>query len=483
MKIFLPTKITKNDLLIIPFYEGKNPKPSQDPAIENQHHPDFEGKLLENVMIYQKDKITPRILLVGLGKQAEESTETWRRAGGSVAKAIKKSIQTLTILPPKEENELIAAFVEGLLLAHYQYEENFTDADRKLQPIQTLNIILQDKKIKTELEGKLHEVEKTTEAVHLVRDMVNAPSNLMSPSILAKKAQQIAKKSRRLKCQIFNKTRLKKMKMGCLVGVGQGAHEETKLVALEYKYKPKNKRPIVLIGKGICYDAGGINIKTRELAEMKFDMAGAATILGVFKILSELKVPLHVVGLAPCAENLLGEKAIKPGDILTAYDGTTVEIKNTDAEGRLVLADAISYAVKHYKPEAIIDVATLTGAVIAALGYDISAILTNNATLAQNIKFSAEIADEKTWELPLDSDYKKEIKSSIADIENYTGGPGAGTIMGGAFLEHFTKDTPWVHIDMGGSAWVKEPKPYYPKGASGRVVRTLWQYLKSESTT
>ena len=141
MKIFLPTKITKNDLLIIPFYEGKNPKPSQDPAIENQHHPDFEGKLLENVMIYQKDKITPRILLVGLGKQAEESTETWRRAGGSVAKAIKKSIQTLTILPPKEENELIAAFVEGLLLAHYQYEENFTDADRKLQPIQTLNII------------------------------------------------------------------------------------------------------------------------------------------------------------------------------------------------------------------------------------------------------------------------------------------------------------------------------------------------------
>ncbi|MBT5016146.1 leucyl aminopeptidase [Candidatus Peregrinibacteria bacterium] len=479
MKISIQTRITKNDLLVLPFYEGKSPKPTQDEALQNQHHPDFEGKLSEQVMIYQKDKISPRILLIGLGPQDKETTETWRRAGGSLATQLKKSIQNITIIPPKENIEFVAAFAEGLLLKHYQYEEVFTDKKRKLTKIQNLSLIIQDKKIGNALKKQLDEIITTTEAVHAVRDMVNAPSNKMSPSLLAKKAQEIAKKSRHLTCKVYGETRLKKMKMGCLIGVGQGAQEETKFIVLEHKYKSKNKKPIVLVGKGICFDAGGINIKMRELPEMKFDMAGAATILGVFQILSKYKLPLHVIGLAPCAENMLGSKAVKPGDILTAYDGTTIEIKNTDAEGRLVLADAIAYAIKNYKPSSIIDVATLTGAAITALGYDISALVSNNNDLKKALKGAAQAADEKIWELPLDADYKDKIKGQIADLDNYSAEVSAGTIMGGAFLEHFTKQTPWAHIDMGGSAWAKEEKPHIPKGATGRMVRTLWKFLKN----
>lgn len=481
MKISLPTKITKNDLLVIPFYEGKNPKPTHDSAIENQHHPDFKGKLGENVMIYQKDKITPRLLLVGLGKQNEESTETWRRAGSSVNKFLKKSIQTITILPPKEDEDQITAFVEGFLLAHYQYETFLTDADRKLTPIQNLNVIIQNKNVKTDLLPLLEEAKVVTEAVHAVRDMVNAPSNAMSPALLAQTARKIAGKSRQMKCTVLNEKQVSKMKMGALIGVGKGAKEKPRLIVLEYKYKPKNKKPLALIGKGVCFDAGGINLKASMLDEMKFDMAGAATILGVFQILSQLRLPLHVVAVLPAVENMLGASAYKPGDVLKSYDGTTIEVKNTDAEGRLILADAIAYAIKKHKPEAIVDVATLTGAAIHALGYEISALITNNSPLAKKIKSAAKNVDEKVWELPLDSDYKKDIKSDIADISNLSTKTGAGTIMGGAFLEHFVKDTPWVHLDMGGSGWANEPKWHTTKGASGRLVRTLWKFLQNEA--
>lgn len=479
MKITLPTKITKNDLLVIPFYEGKNPRPTQDAALENQHHPDFEGKLGENVMIHQKDKITPRILLVGLGKQSEETTETWRRAGSSAEKSIKKSIQTITILPPKEDTDLVAAFAEGMLIAHYQYEDFLSDRERKLAPIQNLQVIIQDKGIRAKLTPKLEESKSIVEATHLVRDLVNAPGNALGPIGLAKAAGRLSSKSRHTSCKILNDKALKKLKMGGLLAVGQAATEKPRLAIIEYKYKPKNKKPIALIGKGISFDSGGLNLKTRSLDEMKLDMAGAATVLGVFQILAKHRLPLHVVGLLPIAENAMGKNAYKPGDIIKMFDGSTVEIKNTDAEGRLILADAIAYAVKKHKPTEIIDVATLTGAAITALGYDITALLSNNEPLVKKLKTAGAQGDEKVWQLPLDPDYKKEIKSDIADLQNYSAKPGAGTIMGGAFLEHFVKDTAWAHLDMGGSGWIENPKWYFKKGGSGRMVRTLWEFLKN----
>lgn len=471
MKISIQPKVTKNDLLIIPFYEGKN---------TNQHQPDFEGKLQETVMVYQKDKITPRLLLVGLGLQKNETTETWRRSGGTASSKLKKPISNLAFIPPVENIDLICAFIEGLLLGHYQYEEIFTDKTRRLQKIDSLQIIITNNKLIKPLNEALNETIEKIKAVHFVRDLINMPGNYLPPSIMAQKAQEIAKKSRAISCRIFGESKLKKLKMGCLLGVGQGSTEETRLICLEHKYKPKNKKPIILIGKGICFDAGGINLKTKELPEMKFDMAGAAIVFGIFQLLSQYKLPLHVIGLTPCAENLLDAKSVKPGDILTAYDGTTVEIKNTDAEGRLVLADTIAYAVKNYKPELIIDVATLTGAAITALGYDISALISNDSALTEKIKKAAASVGEKVWELPLDADYKTKIKGAVADIDNYSPSVPAGTIMGGAFLEHFVKEIPWVHLDMGGSAWANEEKPYIPKGATGSLVRTLWEFLKNE---
>lgn len=481
MKLEIKEKITKCDLLVIPFYEGKKPPSSQSLALKNQYQGDFEAKPNETVMLYQKNKITPRILLVGLGKQDKANLETWRQAGGTIMNHIKNPIQTIAILPPRDDSDLVGAFMEGLLLAHYHYNDFINDAKRKTHEITTATLIIQDKKQRTELATSLKEIQIVTDAVKATRDMVNAPSNAMSPSIMAKFAQDIAKKSTKITCKVFDEKKLAKLKMGCLLGVGAGAKEKTNLIVLEHKYKPTNKKPIVLIGKGICFDAGGLNIKTRNMEEMKYDMTGAATILGVFRILSQLKLPLHVIGIAACAENLVGAGATKPGDILKNYDGTTVEVTNTDAEGRLVLSDAIAYAVKQYKPEGIIDVATLTGAAITALGYELSALMSNDAPWGNRVKDAAEAVNEPLWELPNYEPYKKHLKSPIADVANYSPKPSAGTIMGGLFLEYFTKGTPWAHLDMGGSAWTKTKLPYIPTGATGRNVRTLWKFLENST--
>ena len=479
MKITVSEKITKSDLLVIPFYKGKKPSTNQNTALNNQYAGDFEGNKGETVMLYQKNKITPRILLVGLGEQKETDIRTWRDAGGNVVKHLKKPIQNIAILPPKDDLELVSAFVEGLLLGHYQYETFITNEERQKQPLKQLHLVVQDKKKKTTTQQALQETQQTVAAVHYVRDLVNAPSNAVNPTSLASEAIKIAKSSSKISAKIFDESKLKRMGMGCLLGVGAGAKEQSRLIILEHKYKPTNKKPIVLIGKGICFDAGGINIKTRALTEMKFDMAGAATVLGVFKLLSEQKLPLHVIGIAACAENMLGANATKPSDVLTNYNGETVEVTNTDAEGRLVLSDAISYAVKKLKPAAIIDIATLTGAAITALGYDYTALMTDTPNLREKLFAASKNVDEKLWELPVEESYKKYLKSPIADVCNYNRTPNAGTIMGGLFLEHFTKDIPWAHLDIAGSGWTNDNKPGFPKGATGRTVRTLWDMLKN----
>lgn len=472
------SRITKTDLLVIPLYAGKGPTSGQQEALEQYGHPDFGGKRDETLLFYQKNRLAPRILLVGLGEKENASTERWRQAGGNVAVCFKKPFAHITIVPPKEELNSLAAFLEGILLKHYRFQTFIKDAERRLSSVPSLRVILSQKKNQENLTARFKEIEKVTEAVKSVRDMVNTPSNHMRPFDLGQIAQKITRQRFRMKCTIFTPKKLQKMGMGCLLGVGQGAPQETRLIRLEYKYRPKNKKPIVLIGKGVCFDSGGINLKTQTLEEMKYDMAGAATMLGIFKLLAEHKLPLHVIGLAPCVINLPGNNPTKPGDILIAYDGTTVEVTNTDAEGRLILADAISYTIKHDQPEVIVDIATLTGAAIVALGYDITALMSNAKAWEERMERAAVDVDEKIWKLPLEENYKKHLKSPIADLSNFNPKPSAGTIMGGLFLEHFTKKTPWIHLDLGGSAWTKEDKPYSPQGASGTMVRTLWQFLK-----
>lgn len=478
MKIEIASRITKTDLLVLPFFEGEKPSHAQKSELESYAYPDFEAKPNEALLLYQKNKLAPRILLMGLGEPKKALQDTWRQAGGTTTKSLKKNIHSVTLLPPKEDLYRLTAFIEGFLLGHYRYEDFLRDEERRLPEIEILTVIVEDKKIAQLLQEKIHEIQIVTDAVKSVRDMVNSPSNVMSPGIFEHLGKLTAKNGFKIKCKILDEKKLKKLGMGCLLGVGQGAKERPRMVILEYKYKPKNKRPILLVGKGICFDSGGINLKTQMLEEMKTDMAGAATVLGVFKILGALRPELHVIGLMPLAENMPDGGAIKTGDILTAFNGTTIEVVNTDAEGRLIMVDALSYGVKAYDPEAVIDLATLTGGAITAFGYTITPFLTNSPTLKEKIETAAQTADEKIWELPLEKTYRKSLESPIADLLNSNSKIGASTIQGGLFLENFVGEKPWLHFDIAATSNIPEPYPYLPKGATGKHVRTLWEFLK-----
>jgi leucyl aminopeptidase len=327
------------------------------------------------------------------------------------------------------------------------------------------------------IESETKKTQFITQAVYFARDLVSAPSNEMTPSIMAKKAREIANR-KKVSCKVLNKARMKEMGMNSMLGVASGSNEEPKFIILEYWGGKKNELPIVLVGKGLTFDSGGICIKPAEkMDEMKSDMSGGAAVMGAIMAAADLHLPLNVVSLIPATENMPSGTAYKPGDILKSYSGKTIEVVNTDAEGRLILADALSYAAG-YKPAAIIDVATLTGACIIALGDDVTGMLGTDDELKNEINKAARATGELVWELPLWENYHELIKSDIADYKN-SGGRTAGTITAAAFLSKFVGDFPWVHLDIAGPAWIGKDKPYIPKGASGVTVRLLTEYLRN----
>ena len=285
-----------------------------------------------------------------------------------------------------------------------------------------------------------------------------------------------------MKCIVFSKNELKKKGFGGIDAVGQGSKNEPKLITLEHNGGPRNEKPIVLIGKAVTFDTGGISLKPGEkMDEMKFDKCGGCTVLGIMKAVSELKLSVNVVGIIPSVENMPGSDSYRPGDIIKLYNGKTAEILNTDAEGRLILADALAFGEKQYSPKAIIDFATLTGACIIALGTNVAAIISNNERLTQKIQESSKRTTEEVWELPLNEDYMNMIKSDVADMKNIGIGRAAGTITAAAFLKNALEETPWVHIDIAGVAWTQvatKSKPYNPKGATGFGVRLILDYLQ-----
>ena len=303
----------------------------------------------------------------------------------------------------------------------------------------------------------------------------------MTPSGLAKAA--VSLKQKNLSVKILEKKDAEKLGMGAYLSVAKGSKEPLKFIVLEYKSakgKPAEAgKPLVLIGKSITFDSGGISLKPSDgMEKMKYDMAGGAAVLGVIKAASVLKLPVNLIGILPATENLPGGSATKPGDIAKAITGKTVEIINTDAEGRLILADAIGYAIKHFKPKAIIDIATLTGACSIALGNEAIAMMGNDRKLLDDIKKSADNTYERVWEMPLFDEYKEYIKSDIADIKN-TGGKTGSLVTAAYFLYEFAEKTPWVHLDIAGTAWVEKDKPYIPKGASGIGVRLIMDMIKT----
>ena len=285
----------------------------------------------------------------------------------------------------------------------------------------------------------------------------------------------------KLICKVFSKKEIKQKKFGGITAVGQGSVNEPKLIVLEHLKGKRNDKPIVIVGKAVTFDTGGISLKPSDkMDEMKFDKCGGCTVLGIMKAVSELKLPINLVGIIPSVENMPGRESYRPGDIVRLYSGKTAEILNTDAEGRLILADALSYGEKKYSPSVLIDFATLTGACIVALGNNVAGLVSNDKKLATNILNSSEKTSEEVWELPLNQDYMDMIKSNVADMKNIGKGRAAGTITAAAFLANAINNTPWAHIDIAGTAWTQDAtkkKSYNPKGATGFGVRLVIDFL------
>lgn len=446
---------------------------------------DFEAKPSQISVIYTRGLLpAKRIALVGLGKESEFNLEKLRIAFAKVMQHlrnlnIKEAATSIDwSLIPNAKDKIAQAVAEGALLGLYQFT-SFKTIDRKdLKNMERLNIISEEKGFSL-IEATVKKAQVITQAVYFTRDLVSAPGNEMTPAILAKKAQGIATR-KNVSCKVLDKAKMKELGMNSLLGVASGSNQEPKFIILEYTGDGKNAAPIALVGKGLTFDSGGICIKPAEkMDEMKSDMSGGAAVMGAIMAAAELRLTLNIVGLIPATENMPSGTAYKPGDILKSYSGKTIEVINTDAEGRLILADALAYASK-YKPAAIIDVATLTGACIIALGDDVIGMLGTDDKLKSEINKAAQATGELVWELPLWESYHELIKSDIADYKN-SGGRAAGTITAAAFLSKFVGDFPWVHLDIAGPAWTEKDKTYIPKGASGVTVRLLVEFLRNRA--
>ena len=469
---------SESDLIVVGVYQDKTLSPMAKSIDEKNGKlffnaisiGDVKGKKGELHLFYIENK---RVLLMGLGHKENFDSNQARLIAGSASRfAIDKKIDNFSIECFPDQKEHCQAFGEGLVLGSYQFFDYQTKKENKKCILQTVSVMGCDSEhILTGI--------AIGESVCLARDLGNAPGNVATPSKLANVAKEIAEEGQ-MKVTIFDREEFTEMGMGGLAGVAQGTDEPPKFIILEYN-NGGGKKPKVLVGKGLTFDSGGISIKpAAKMDQMKYDMCGSAVVLGVFHALSKLKPEINVVGIIPSTENLSGSRAVKPGDVLTAYNGKTIEVLNTDAEGRLILADGLSYASKHYDPEYILDFATLTGAIVVTLGHIATGVMGNDDKLMEEVKISSKKTGEKVWELPLWPDYCKQIKSDVADIKNMGSAGQAGSIAAGAFLKEFVKENiPWVHFDIAGTAWGAKPSSINPKGsATGVAIRLVLDMLR-----
>ena len=428
---------------------------------------EFSGRHNEVCLLHTQGRIKPeRVLLVGLGKKKNVSRERLRQVGGKACSYLRRLNMHLIALSTRSITSLKlmpADFIEGGLLSLYRFERyKKRENPREIKGI----TILSNENLKKGI--KL--AKATAAATHLARDLVNTPSNDMTPSMLVKHAKSLKNTS----VNVINRKEAEKLGLGAYLSIAKGSAEPPRFIVITYGKKKAS--PIVLIGKSITFDSGGISLKPGHgMEKMKYDMAGGAAVLGVMKAVSVLNLPLHIMAILPATENLPGGRASKPGDVVRTIGGKTIEIINTDAEGRLALADAIEYA-KKFSPSAIIDIATLTGACSIALGNEASAMMGNDNKLMKKIRKASEETSEKIWQMPLFDEYKDYIKSDIADLKNSAGRSGS-LVTSGYFLKEFAGNLPWVHLDIAGTAWTDKDLPYIPKGATGVGVRLLLNFL------
>jgi leucyl aminopeptidase len=436
------------------------------------------GKLFETNLMHKPAGLkAKRLLLISGGNGKKFSHYELRRVAGAAVRTLKsRGIRSFAFVLPANVSgeEAVRAVVEGAHVGNF--DPDYYRSDRKDQKIDAITIVVSGDK--AALEKAAHEAQVIGESQNFTRDLVNEPSNRMTPTILAERAKQMSAEVG-LKCEIYGADKIKELKMGAFWSVAQGSDEPPALIVMTYEPAGAPTKPVLgLVGKGITFDTGGISIKPADgMEKMKYDMAGGATMIGAMRAIALLKPKVKVIGIVCATENMPSGKAQKPGDVQIAMSGKSIEIINTDAEGRLVLADGLHYA-KQLGATHLVDAATLTGAVVVALGYNNAGIFTNDDGMYDRIHAANVKAGEKMWRLPVDDEYKEQIRSSIADIMN-TGGRWGGAITAAMFLKEFAEDTPWIHLDIAGTAWMEDQKPWISKGPSGIALRSLVEFVKS----
>lgn len=444
----------------------------------------FKGTEGETLLVHSLGKIpAKKILLLGLGKEENLKEETVRKVIGKVVKELEKvKASTAAIMPIGLDKNLSPEMVgqcimEGAKLALYKFDKYKTGNKEKECRLKELHIVNEDSSVNEKIVKGIKIGEKLAEGTIIARDLTNEPSNVLTPAAMANKAMEIAN-NHGLEISILEREDMEKLGMGSFLAVTKGSEEPPKLIAIKYFGGNKDDEVLGLVGKGLTFDSGGISLKPGAgMDAMKGDMAGAAAVLGAMDVIGALKPKVNVIAVVGACENMPSGTAYKPGDIVTSMDGKTIEVLNTDAEGRLVLIDCLTYAIKQGATK-IVDLATLTGACIVALGDTTTALISNNDEFVKELEVAAESAGERVWQLPSYPEYKELIKGDIADLKN-VGGRGAGTITAGLFLGEFVGENPWVHMDIAGTSMTTSDKGYLVKGATGVGVRTLYHLVKS----
>ncbi len=439
---------------------------------------EITGKAFETALLHHPAKMkAKRLLLLGGGKAKTFSAFDLRRLAGAAVRTLKsRGLRSFAFVMPEAglaADDAVKSIVEGAFVGNF--DSDTYKSDRKDQKIDALTVVASGDKPK--LQQAIDEGQIIGESQNFTRDLVNEPSNRMTPNILAEQAKKMAQEVG-LKCEVFGADKIKELKMGAFWGVAQGSDEPPALILLRYEPAGAPEKPVLgLVGKGITFDTGGISIKPADgMEKMKYDMAGGAAMLGAMRAIALLKPKVKVTCIVCASENMPSGKAQKPGDVQIAMSGKSIEIINTDAEGRLVLADGLCYA-RQLGCTHLVDAATLTGAVVVALGYANAGVFANDNPLYERFSRAVDKAGEKFWRLPLDDEYKENIRSGIADIVN-SGGRWGGAINAAMFLKEFAEDTPWLHLDIAGTAWMEDQKPWIAKGPSGIAVRSLVEFAK-----
>ena len=481
----------QTSLLVIGVFEGDQDFPHSkdlDSSVsssirETLENKEFRGIFGSSIVVYTLGKgPMKKIMLLGLGKREKFTDESARIcAGKATRKAQELGIKEFSMLQFSNlDDGLVEAMTEGTALALYSFDK-YKEAKEPTSKIEEVTILINSDSLR--FQSVVAKANILVDAVNFARDIGNLPPNDCPPAHLASIAVSLAQ-DYGIKARIMDRYELENMGMGGIVAVGKGSNNPPKLIVLEYTgSNDPQQKPYLLVGKAVTFDTGGISIKPSEkMDEMKFDKCGGCTVLAIIRAIASLKSAVNVVGIVPSVENMPSATSYRPGDIIRMYNGKSVEVLNTDAEGRMILADAIAYGIATYGPKAVIDLATLTGAAIIALGANVAALIGNNKQLVDRLRKLSDKMGEKMWELPLYDEYHEQIRSPYADIKNIGGRPG-GAITAAAFLSNFVNDAPWVHIDIAGTAWTQEgthEKSYNHRGATGFGVRTLVKLLMED---